>query len=241
MNGTDTTVVASSTTTILRVAVGSSNPSKVLAVERALRQAIQDKPHTTVVLDIQSYTVASGVPDQPFGDDETLRGAQNRAQAAHNEFRQANGRHPHLAVGMEGGLDWSTGKNGEEVLFCMAWMAVYGRRQAQTVEVLASPAARVYYGDRKAMFGVSKTASFRIPPTIATLIRQGMELGDADDRVFDRTLSKHGSGTVGILTDGLIDRADYYAHAIVLALAPWIRPDVYPNEDDALLNTSSTL
>jgi len=55
-----------------------------------------------------------------------------------------------------------------------------------------------------------------------------MELGDADDALFNRVNGKHGSGTVGILTDGLVDRSYYYEHALLMALTPWIRPDLYP-------------
>jgi non-canonical (house-cleaning) NTP pyrophosphatase len=82
---------------------------------------------------------------------------------------------------------------------------------------------------RKPVSGVSKTASFCVPTDVRKLIEGGMELGPADDQVFQRVKSKHGSGTVGVLTKGLINRADYYEHAILLALAPWFRPDVYSN------------
>lgn len=69
-----------------------------------------------------------------------------------------------------------------------------------------------------------------MPKEITRLvIHEGMELGDADDRVFGRVRSKHGSGTVGILTNHLIDRSAYYEHALQLALIPWIRPDMYPH------------
>lgn len=34
--------------------------------------------------------------------------------------------------------------------------------------------------------------------------------------------------TVGILTRELISRAEYYEHALVLALIPFIRPELYP-------------
>ena len=54
-----------------------------------------------------------------------------------------------------------------------------------------------------------------------------MELGHADDKAFNRVNSKHGAGTGGVLTDGEIDRADYYVHALKLALTPWIRPELY--------------
>jgi len=77
-------------------------------------------------------------------------------------------------------------------------------------------------------WGYAKTGSFLLPPAICDLvINQNMELGHADDKVFNRVNSKHGSGTVGVLTDGEIDRADYYVHALKLALTPWIRPELY--------------
>lgn len=50
-----------------------------------------------------------------------------------------------------------------------------------------------------------------------------MELGDADDQVFARIHTKHGSGTVGVIRNGFIDRSKYHDHALILALVPWIR------------------
>ena len=67
--------------------------------------------------------------------------------------------------------------------------------------------------------GYGKTATFLLPEEISNLvIHEKMELGDADDKVFKRVNSKHGGGTVGILTNGLIDRSDFYQHALKLAL-----------------------
>jgi inosine/xanthosine triphosphatase len=224
---------------VLRVAVGSENPAKIRAVEQALRQSLvpsSKRPMRHVVtLDVQGFTVASGVSDQPFGDDETCQGAKNRSRAAYVEYRRLNGKYPHMAFGMEGGLDWriatrllSTSETEKKDLYCMAWMCIYGRREPFTVDAFASADTSVYYGDKKPIFGLSKTASFPLPTRIVELVKQGVELGDADDQIFGRVNSKHGSGTVGIVTDGLIDRAHYYEHALVMALAPWIRPDLYP-------------
>ena len=263
-------VVSSKSVRVLRIAVGSSNPAKIRAVEHALQRAvdrrrrrrkqqqelrpiaddnddddIDDAP--AVTLDIQGWNVPSGVPDQPWGNDETKRGAQNRARAAYQEYRlnHHNRAAPHLAIGLEGGLeclnnndssDDSTScncnhnnNNNKDMLFCMAWMAVYGKRDAVSVECLASADTTSYAGDRRPVFGLAKTALFPIPDAVTTLVKQGVELGDADDQVFCRVQSKHGDGVVGILSDGLIDRSDYYEHAITLALLPWIRPDLYPD------------
>ena len=128
----------------------------------------------------------------------------------------------------------SATSTSQKSLFCMAWMAVYGKRTGSVLEQICnSRQVQVYTGDRLPVFGLAKAASFALPPAIAKLVvddEQAMELGDADNVVFQRThaQSKHGQGTVGKLTDGIITRADYYQHAIVLALTLWMRPDVYP-------------
>ena len=75
--------------------------------------------------------------------------------------------------------------------------------------------------------GKARTATFNLPKKIIELIDSGMELGDADDIVFNRKNSKQKNGAVGILTGDLIDREKYYAHAIVMALIPFKNIDLY--------------
>ena len=75
--------------------------------------------------------------------------------------------------------------------------------------------------------GKARTATFILPPEIATLLKSGIELGDADDIVFNRVNSKQKDGAVGILTNGLIDRTHYYEHALTLALIPFIKKDLF--------------
>lgn len=206
----------------LTVAVGSSNPAKIRSVQQALEQLVVLSDGRT--LELEGFSVESGVPDQPMHDEETKRGAKNRAQAAFQAFStKHDGVEPHLAIGLEGGIEEQSGD-----LTCMAWMAVYGKRSD---EVLAwtIKGDRDYTIDDDYSWGLAKTASFVLPPKVTKLVKEdGMELGDADDVVFSRIKSKHGSGIVGILTNDLIDRSKYYEHALVLAMIPWIRPDVYP-------------
>lgn len=75
--------------------------------------------------------------------------------------------------------------------------------------------------------GKARTASFDLPPKIQELIHQGIELGEADDMVFQRSNSKQKSGAVGILTHDLINRAEYYEPAVILALIPFVNPELY--------------
>ena len=79
----------------------------------------------------------------------------------------------------------------------------------------------------KQKIGKAKTATFPLPIKISNLIKEGYELGDADDMVFKRSNSKQKNGAVGILTDNLINRTDYYTHAIILALIPFTNTKLY--------------
>jgi inosine/xanthosine triphosphatase len=65
----------------------------------------------------------------------------------------------------------------------------------------------------------SLTAKFYLPKQIAKYIEDGMELGDAADMFFKSVNSKQGVGAIGHLTDGLIDRTNYYLQAAMIALS----------------------
>lgn len=72
--------------------------------------------------------------------------------------------------------------------------------------------------------GRSRTATFILPDEVAQLVRQGHELGHADDIVFDRHNSKQDTGSVGILTGNAVTRTTYYEQAVMLALIPFKNP-----------------
>jgi len=59
------------------------------------------------------------------------------------------------------------------------------------------------------------------------LVGQGMELGHADDIVFQRSNSKQEDGAIGLLTRNLLDRAGLYEHAVLLALVPFFNLELY--------------
>lgn len=80
----------------------------------------------------------------------------------------------------------------------------------------------------KEMIGKGRTGTFFLPPAVMGLIRQGKELGEADDIVFGRSNSKQDNGAVGLLTDNVIDRAQLYEHAMILALIPFRNKALYP-------------
>lgn len=75
--------------------------------------------------------------------------------------------------------------------------------------------------------GKSRTGAFFLPPAVANLVRQGKELGEADDIVFDLDNSKQAAGAIGILSGNTVDRTELYEQAVVLALLPFKNPELY--------------
>lgn len=75
--------------------------------------------------------------------------------------------------------------------------------------------------------GKAKTGTFILPRRVTELIDQGFELGEADDIVFGQTNSKQKNGAVGILTKNKITRSEYYKSAVILALIPYLNPEIF--------------
>jgi inosine/xanthosine triphosphatase len=149
---------------------------------------------------VASLSTPSGVNDQPSSDEETLAGALNRTLNAASAVGQAD-----YWVGIEGGIE-----DGEQGMEAFAWIVVYGK----------NPAGSLYAGK-------GRTGTFFLPPPVADLVRQGKELGEADDIIFKRSNSKQENGAVGLLTGNVIDRQQFYEQAVILALIPFKNPTLY--------------
>jgi inosine/xanthosine triphosphatase len=172
------------------VAVGSSNPVKLAAVRMVLGRIAPGAR-------IEGRSVTSTVRDQPFGDDETIRGALARARAA----REALG--ADLGVGIEGGV---VELDGDDTLRTCAWAAVV---------------------DASGRHGVGGSLAMPLPPSVSTLVRGGLELGAAMDRLTGEHNTKQRQGAVGILTAGLVDRQAAYEVLVSYALAPFLTPELW--------------
>jgi non-canonical (house-cleaning) NTP pyrophosphatase len=73
----------------------------------------------------------------------------------------------------------------------------------------------------------SNTAQQRLPSVIYQALKSGEELGDVMDRLFNTDNVKQKQGAIGLLTNGLATRESIYRQAIILAMAPFIHPDLY--------------
>lgn len=107
------------------------------------------------------------------------------------------------------------------------WVGIEGGVEEQGNEMAAFAWVVVLSKDRA---GKGRTGTFFLPEQVARLIREGKELGDADDIVFGKTNSKQENGAIGILTGDVIDRARLYEQAVIMALVPFKNVGLYAGE-----------
>ena len=98
--------------------------------------------------------------------------------------------------------------------------------------VLDTPAGMWAYAwmvvlDRQGRIGIGQSGRFLLPAGVAALVRQGLELGEADDRFFGKSNSKQKEGAIGLLSDGKIDRLQLYRQGMIFALLPFVHPEHY--------------
>jgi inosine/xanthosine triphosphatase len=102
----------------MKIIIGSNNPAKVAAV----KNAFQFQQTEFLSLDIPS-----GVSEQPFSDEETIKGAINRAVGALNK---GNG---DIGIGLEGGVQ----ETSQGLLLCN-----WGVLAAQNIDPIIAGGAR---------------------------------------------------------------------------------------------------
>jgi len=174
-----------------KVFIGSQNPVKIDSTSLAFREVFDKEK----VFQFIGKSVPSGVSDQPYDDEETYRGAYNRALELRRLFPEGK-----YFVGIEGGIEKSN-----SVMNAFAWIVIISGE----------------------MLGKARTATFQLPIQIEKMVESGLELGDATDVLYNDKNTKTKGGTVGQLTNGIIDRTEYYRHAVVLALIPFKNTQLY--------------
>ena len=130
--------------------------------------------------------------------DETTR------NGARNRAIRARAKIPHADywVGLEGGTEVL-----DDQLMAFAWMAVQGPSGA---------------------ISEARSTTLPLPPAVKELVERGLELGEANDRVFSTLNSKQGGGAYGLLTDGLLTRESVYQQTMLVALIPFVNA-LYPH------------
>lgn len=146
----------------------------------------------------EGMEIESGVAEQPMSEKETLLGAKNRVRYC---AEHDHNKEEDYFVAMEGGVE----KN-EEGAETFAYVAISGR-------------------DGKIHTG--RSASLTLPNSIYLRLKNGEELGDVMDDVFQVENVKQKGGAIGLLTNNRATRESVYTQSIVLALAPILHPDLY--------------
>lgn len=131
------------------------------------------------------------------GSDEETR------QGARNRVEEARRASPDADfwVGLEGGIE-----SFDDQLMAFAWMVVCGRN---------------------GKVGEARSVTLPLPPAVKALVDSGLELGEANDRVFSTVNSKQQGGAYGLLTEGRYTREFIYSQTLLIALIPFVN-ELYP-------------
>lgn len=178
--------------TYLIVCVGTTNESKLMGVKLALRRFYTD--FKTI-----SCKVFSGVPPQPKGLSEIVKGATNRALNALKSHEEC-----YLGIGVEAGMFKLT----NNLYFDVQVAAIADRNNWIT-------------------YGLSP--SFQIPPHFTKELISGTakELEEVVDKYFrTREIGSKG-GLIKLLSKSVVLREELTYYAVLMALIPRINKGIY--------------
>lgn len=106
-----------------------------------------------------------------------------------------------FGVGLEGGVN----KIGKTWFDC-GWMVVI---------------------DKKGRTGIGSGTRIETPEKIMRLLRQGRELGTANDILFGTKNSKQAEGHFGLMTNGILNRKSEYVSGLISALSRFLHPEIF--------------
>jgi len=148
---------------------------------------------------VEGISVPSSVSDQPINE-ETLEGAKNRALALH-ALNQKENHQADYCVGIEGGI----------VQFNNIWFGF----------------GCMCIADQHRRIGFGNSPMFQLSDSIVEQLLQRKELGTVIDELSGEQNTKHKGGAVGFLTRDVLGRKDLYVQGLVVALIPFVNPQMY--------------
>lgn len=179
---------------VKNIAVGSLNQTKVNAVKDVFKKE---------KFEIIGFEVPSGVSEQPLSDEETLKGAINRAKAA-LEVGKAE-----IGIGLEGGV-----METESGMLLCNWGALYTSDNL----LIKAGGARIL-----------------LPQEVALGIKSGKELSTVIDEYTSKHDVRSNEGTIGIFTNGRLNRKEMFSHIMKLLLGQY----EYYSQESTRRSTSS--
>ncbi len=188
------------------IAVGSKRGPKLDAVHDAL-DVIAHRLGTGAQFEVRGFDVDSGVGHTPLSSAESMRGAQQRAEALMRMPEAATDTFRYF-LGMEGGLEVVTGNDSQNPsagnirrrVFLESWAYV-------------SDGSRGHFG---------RSGAIELPESLATeVLDQGVELAAAIDKFAGLAGVRDNQGAWGVLSGDLISRRDAFRLALIAAFAPF--------------------
>lgn len=187
----------------MKIAVGSERAAKIEAV-RACAARIASVDAGWRGAEVLAREVETGVPAMPLSEELLMRGAQTRAEGVRAALLKEGGT-AELYVGLEGGFH-SVKIEGAWHTFLSGW-------------------AYVTNGVRGS-FGAAPSIS--VPDFIARSVIDGRrELSEVIDEVTGMRDVRSREGAWGVLSEGLLRRADSFEAALVAAFAPFYNRKLY--------------
>ena len=186
------------------VVVASENPIKKQAARDAYWQVFFPETKKNLIesaaellrevfnpddVTITGVATESGVHVQPKSQDETVLGARNRLNAIRLSHPDAD-----------------------------CWVAIEGGVIIRDDGVFEIGCVIVSHKGTDLEF-VAHAPQFQVPTKTAALIRDGWEMGPANDHVFGMQNSKQAGGMAGVITDNLVIRYDLYYTPLLIAMS----------------------
>lgn len=81
--------------------------------------------------------------------------------------------------------------------------------------------------DKMGRVTVGHGSGFKYPPRVAEELRKGATVGDSFARLYGQERSGHGNGAIGFLTHGMLKRGELTEQAVVAAMVPRMRKELY--------------
>ncbi|TFG08988.1 MAG: inosine/xanthosine triphosphatase [Promethearchaeota archaeon] len=182
------------------ICVGSLNPTKVNSVKNAFSLYFEN-------FKIHKIKAASGVPDQPIGINQIIRGAKNRAQVALEYLiNRKRIKHGIYGVGIEAGLVKIpiARSNYMDFQFCIIM-------------------------DENEELTIGSGIGFEYPPSIINEILSNpqVEIGDLMGRLAENENLKNEAGAISYLSKNVIVRTEILTQAVTCALLPIVNKHLY--------------
>ncbi|MDW5564187.1 MAG: inosine/xanthosine triphosphatase [Methanomassiliicoccus sp.] len=83
--------------------------------------------------------------------------------------------------------------------------------------------------DRRGRYSIGHGMGFRYPAEVADLVRQGKMVGTAVKELYGSGIDGRKEGAIGYLTRGAMDRTKLAEQAVMAAMVPRLRKELYPD------------